>query len=40
MSTPYIAILNKQKYLFFKNKEQKGKTVLAWGLVAVGVMRI
>jgi hypothetical protein len=26
METPCRAILNKQKYLFFKNREQEGKT--------------
>jgi hypothetical protein len=29
------AILNKQKCLFFKNREQEGKTVLVWGSVPV-----
>jgi hypothetical protein len=34
--TPCILILNKQKCLFFKNGEQEGKTVPAWGLVTAG----
>jgi hypothetical protein len=34
--TPYIAILNKQKCLFFfKNGKQEGKTGPAWRLVPV-----
>jgi hypothetical protein len=32
---PYIAILNKQKCLFFKNGEQEGKTGPVWGLAPV-----
>jgi hypothetical protein len=31
METPCRAILNKQKYLFFKNREQEGKTGPVWG---------
>jgi hypothetical protein len=37
---PCKAILNKQKYLFFKNGEQEGKIGPFWGLVAVGLERI
>jgi hypothetical protein len=33
--TPCIAILNKQKCLFLKNREQEGKTVPVWVLVPV-----
>jgi hypothetical protein len=34
--TPCIDILNKQKCLFFKNREQEGKTGPVWRLVPVG----
>jgi hypothetical protein len=35
-----IAILNKQKCLFFKNRKQEGKIVPVWRIVAVGRERI
>jgi hypothetical protein len=34
--TPCIAILNKQKCLFFKNREQEGKTGPGWGFGTSG----